>query len=69
MKRRSSEVMKSRNNRYARGVALLMTVLLVSGTVMTGCGKKEEATEEKDTSILVETVKKHALTARRTSNV
>lgn len=49
--------MKSRNNRYARGVALLMTVLLVSGTVMTGCGKKEEATEEKDTSILVETVK------------
>ncbi len=57
MKRRSSEVMKSRNNRYARGVALLMTVLLVSGTVMTGCGKKEEATEEKDTSILVETVK------------
>ncbi|MDD7147575.1 MAG: efflux RND transporter periplasmic adaptor subunit [Lachnospiraceae bacterium] len=57
MKRRSSEVMKSRNNRYARGVALLMTVLLASGTVMTGCGKKEEATEEKDTSILVETVK------------
>lgn len=49
--------MKSRNNRYARGVALLMTVLLVSGTVMTGCGKKEEATEEKDTSIMVETVK------------
>lgn len=49
--------MKSKNNRYARGVALLMTVLLVSGTVMTGCGKKEEATEEKDTSILVETVK------------
>lgn len=49
--------MKSRNNRYARGVALLMTVLLASGTVMTGCGKKEEATEEKDTSILVETVK------------
>lgn len=57
MTRRSSEVMKSRNNRYARGVALLMTVLLASGTVMTGCGKKEEATEEKDTSILVETVK------------
>lgn len=57
MRRRSSEVMKSRNNRYARGVALLMTVLLVSGTVMTGCGKKEEAPEEKDTSILVETVK------------
>ena len=57
MKRRSSEVMKSRNNRYARGVALLMTVLLAFGTVLTGCGKKEEATEEKDTSILVETVK------------
>lgn len=57
MRRRSSEVMKSRNNRYARGVALLMTVLLASGAVMTGCGKKEEATEEKDTSILVETVK------------
>ena len=49
--------MKSKNNRYARGVALLMTVLLASGTVMTGCGKKEEAPEEKDTSILVETVK------------
>ncbi len=49
--------MKSKKNRYARGVALLMTVLLVSGTVMTGCGKKEEAAEEKDTSILVETVK------------
>lgn len=49
--------MKSRNNRYARGVALLMTVLLAFGTVLTGCGKKEEATEEKDTSILVETVK------------
>ena len=57
MKRRSSEVMKSRNNRYARGVALLMTVLLATGTVLTGCGKKEEAAEEKDTSILVETVK------------
>lgn len=49
--------MKSRNNRYARGVALLMTVLLATGTVLTGCGKKEEAAEEKDTSILVETVK------------